>query len=181
LLRDLSNPPTPEEGPLSQEEAQAAEKTAEDKPDLDLSSSDPFGDPGGGSLLDPLDEEIGGAPAASRGSAVSSFGTDERDLSEVVSGPMSRMVSEIRRSFDYYEHQLYERPVERLILSGGIAHIPMVGETLIEELGVETVEVAAPMDGAVGFGEDRAVHELLEHPAQFMVAIGLAARGMSEL
>lgn len=145
------------------------------------SSPNPFGEPGG-SLLDPLDEELGGLGEVSA-PAKSPFAgeTSTRSIREVLSAPLARMVSEIRRSFDFFEHQLYERPVERIILSGGAAHLPLVGETLSEELGVETVEVADPATSELILSDEPSLAALREHPAQFLVAIGLAARGMADL
>ncbi len=151
-----------------------------------LVPEDPFG--GGASLLDPLDDELGGldgplgglggpAPAA-QAAAKTNKPPDTRAL---LGPPLQRMVAEIRRSFDFYEHQLYERPVDRLILSGGVVRLPIVGETLVEELGVETVEVADPSESGLRLGSQSAIAPLLEHPAQFMVAVGLAARGMADL
>lgn len=95
--------------------------------------------------------------------------------------PISRLVSEIRRSFDYYEHQLYEQPVDRIVVSGGIAHVPLIRDTLRDELGIETVQLADPTSSAFALGRDHEVKPLLEHPAQYMVAVGLAARGAAEL
>ena len=91
------------------------------------------------------------------------------------------MVSEIRRSFDYYEHQLYERPVDRLILCGGVAHLDLLRNNLVDELGVESVTVADPTSSAVVFEQGSATDLLSEHPAKYMVALGLAARGMADL
>lgn len=137
---------------------------------------------GSGGLLDPLDDELGGlgepvaAPASPSGPA-----GRERDLRDVLNAPMGRIVAEIRKSFDYYEHQLYEQPVTRLILSGGVAHIPVFGETLMEELDVESVEVADPGTSGLLLGDEASIGPLRDRPAQFMVAIGLAARGMAQL
>jgi len=140
------------------------------KADLD---DDPFGDVSGSSMLDPLDDEdvpgSGGKPA------------EGTDLSTVLSGSLTRMVSEIRRSFDYYEHQLYENPVERVILTGGVARLSLIADAIREELGVESVEVADPARSALRMGDTAAVRHLLDSPAQFMVAVGLAARGMADL
>lgn len=145
------------------------------KKELDL--DDPFGPPGGGgSLLDPLEDEVTPAPAAAF-----ALGDAHRDLREVLAGPLTRMVSEVRRSFDYYEHQLYERPVDRLILTGGGASLPLLAQVLNEELGVDTVEVADPSKSTLFLGDDAATMDLRERPAQFMVALGLAARGMADL
>lgn len=137
-----------------------------------------------GSLLDPLDDELGAfgeeEPASDVGGFSDMGGDEDTPLSEILIVPVSRLVSEIRRSFDYYEHQLYERPVERIILSGGVAHIAAIREALIEDLGVEEVAVADPTASAL-VTTGRYAEEFNQHPAQFMVAVGLAARGSVEL
>ncbi len=137
----------------------------------------------GGSLLDPLDDELG--LGASLGETPSKPAVSEsaaqRNVRELLLGPLSRLVAEVRKSFDFYEHQLYERPVDRVLLSGGLASLPLVGETITEEVGVSAVQIADPTSGSLMLGDDAAVATLREHPAQFMVAIGLAARGMADL
>jgi type IV pilus assembly protein PilM len=147
----------------------------------------------GSSPLDPFDDELegfGGRRAASSGIPARDaqgmgLGTGaaapEKDLREVLTSPLARLVTEIRRSFDYYEQQLYEKPVERLILSGGVAQLPGLPAALGEELGLDHVEVANPASSALILGQDAAVAELRRRPAQFMVAVGLAARGAAEL
>ena len=52
---------------------------------------------------------------------------------------------------------------------------------IAEELGFENVEVANPTSSALRMGDDFAIGELQQRPAQFMVAIGLAARGMADV
>ncbi|MFA6244614.1 MAG: type IV pilus assembly protein PilM, partial [Candidatus Hydrogenedentales bacterium] len=142
---------------------------------------DILGDLGGG-LLDPLDEELSGLdePGSAKVKQTAPKATEEKSLGEVLAMPFARLVSEIRRSFDYYEQQLYEHPVDRLILSGGVAHLPLLRETLAEELGVP-VELADPTHSALMMGPEHLLGKLLEQPAQFMVAVGLAARGMADL
>lgn len=98
-----------------------------------------------------------------------------------MAAPLSKLVSEIRRSFDYYEHELYESPVNRLILSGGVASIPLLRHTLSEELSIKDVDVANPAESALRMGDSRGVAPLMDRPAQFMVAVGLAARGAAAL
>ena len=161
-------------------------KNLDDVPTALPVNDDPFGEPlsgigTGGSLLDPLEDEMGlGALAAPQGKR-GPVGTVQPDLRDVLTAPMNRMVSEIRRSFDYYEHQLYERPVDRIILSGGVSHLPLLRATLLEELGLEHVEVADPSNSALFMGDEGGIRELRVQPSSFMVAIGLAARGMAEL
>ena len=154
-----------------------------DDPFGEPKSSSPFGAADGGSLLDPLDDEMGGESYGALQSA-SPMGMAEEvepDLREIVSVSLAKMVSEIRRSFDYYEHQLYERPVDRLIVSGGIAHSTIVCTTLLDELGVESVDVADPANSALYVADETSMGKMNEQSAQFMVAVGLAARGMADL
>ena len=145
----------------------------------------PLGDP---SLLEPLDDELEDLPGAGRGLSAADNGympagggVIVRPLTEVLAGPLARMSAEFRRSFDFYEHQLYERPVDRIIVCGGGAMMTLLRETLQYELGVDSVEVAHPDDSALLLGARSAVEDMLERPPQFMVAIGLAARGMADL
>lgn len=168
---------TPEEAEKILQKAGASEPAAP--------AAEPTPAPSAASLLSPLDDELGSAGDvlgdASR--SLSSMGGQphERDLREVLAAPLGRMVAEIRRSFDYYEHQLYEQPVSRLVLSGGVAHIPLLGETLMDELDVDSVEVADPTSSNLMLGDEGAISTLRQRPAQYMVALGLAARGMAEL
>jgi type IV pilus assembly protein PilM len=140
----------------------------------------------GGSLLDPLDDEIGalGEPIAPVTPPKSTIGMVQKEqdkpIEELLHGPLSRLVMEVRRSFDFYEQQMYERPVERLILSGGVAHMPLLRQVLAEELSLERVEVADPANSALSVDGGN-LQKLQERPAQFMVAVGLAARGVAQL
>jgi type IV pilus assembly protein PilM len=139
----------------------------------------------GGNPLDPFGDELdamgGGSPLEPSGSASELSPTGgEKTVKDMMTTPLQKLVGEIRRSFDYYEQQLYERPVDRVMLSGGIAEYPLIAETLTDELGVEC-EIANPLESAlvVRSGSDAGV--MNEQPAQFMVAVGLAARGASQL
>lgn len=142
---------------------------------------------GGASLLDPLDDEIMHTPAAQKkdlGGYSNPFVQQQaptRPLSEVLAAPLARMAMEFRRSFDFYEHQLYEQPVNRIILCGGVARMQLISETLHEELGIDDIEVASPENSALFLGAEDDVDDLLQQGSQYMVAIGLAARGMADL
>jgi type IV pilus assembly protein PilM len=134
----------------------------------------------GGGLLDPLEEELSILDSPPPMPAASSHAGADKDVGVVLATPLARLVSEIRRSFDYYEQQLYEHPVDRLIVSGGVAHLPLLRETVADELGV-SVELADPTRSALVLGPEYNVARMMEQPAQFMVAVGLAARGMADL
>lgn len=164
----------------------AAMAPAAEAPPETLESLDPFETPpaqSGGSLLDPLDDELGlGAPLGEAPpKPVFADESGSRDIRELLSGTLSRLVGELRKSFDFYEHQLYEKAVDRVLLSGGLARLGLLSDTILDEIGVNSVECADPAAGNLMLGDDAAVAPLREHPAQFMVAIGLAARGMADL
>ena len=139
------------------------------------------------SPLDPFDDEEDfglPSPAAEYNRADIPMAMEpqrEVQLEEVVAGPLNRFATELRRSFDYYEHQLYERPVDRILLCGGPAEFPPLVQALEEELGFGVIEVVSPTSGSIVMPDKRAVMPLLAHPAQFTVALGLAARGMADL
>jgi len=161
-----------------EEEAPTEEKPAHEPPATAPASQSPFGDLGGGSPLEPLEEELGlNVPSAPVAAATS----PTKDLEKALRVPMSRFVSEIRRSFDYYEHQLYERPADRILLCGGVAPFAPLRSLIAEELGIESVEVANPLASSLQFGRSPSMSVLQTNPSQFMVALGLGARGTAEL
>ncbi|MFC1734694.1 type IV pilus assembly protein PilM [Candidatus Hydrogenedentota bacterium] len=106
-------------------------------------------------------------------------GAGAATLEEAVQPIIARLVGEVRRSFEYYEQQLYESPVEKVILTGGVAAFPLVAHSFIQSLGIDNVVVASPATGFTLSGEAAAVFN--ENPAQFAVAVGLAVRGTQEL
>ena len=109
---------------------------------------------------------------------------EQVSMESVVRSPIQRLIGEIRRSFDYYEHQLYEKSVDRIILAGGVAPYSLLKEALCREMGIQNVEVANPLRGKVAVAETEdttVVADVLAHPAQFVVAIGLAGRGAMAL
>ena len=120
-------------------------------------------------------------PQADSSSLMGGGSTPEETLVDILATPISRLVTEVRRSFDYYEHQLYEHPVDRIILCGGAANIPLIRESLSEELGIEQVVVADPTAGAVTMNKRLNMDRGSVRATQYMVAVGLAARGLADL
>ena len=93
---------------------------------------------------------------------------------------LNRLIGEIRRSIDYYEKQLYEKSVTRLVLSGGTAMFPGLDQSLADATGVP-VEIVNPLQSLIIEEGSAEVQDLIANRAQFNVAIGLAARGIEEL
>ncbi len=128
------------------------------------------------SPLEPLDEEL-----AFDQPTPETVTFAPKSMREIMASPMNRMVSEVRRSFDFFEHQLYEKPVERIILCGGASSYPLIGETLVNELNVETVEVADLITSEVLLSHSKSLEIFKENTAKFTTAFGLSVRGLAEI
>jgi type IV pilus assembly protein PilM len=105
------------------------------------------------------------------------------DASRIVNATrpaLSRLIGEIRRSIDYYEKQLYEKSVDKLVLSGGSALFPGLDQALADATGVP-VEIVDPVQAFIVDESSPEVAPLMENRAQFNVAVGLAARGIEAL
>jgi len=101
-------------------------------------------------------------------------GDPQRDgrAGEVIGRVLSRLVTEITRSFAYYRSQPGGGPVSRVIVTGGGACLRNMIPYLQRQLGLE-VRIAQPLAGlAVGPG----AQEVNEHPEQAAVVLGLALR-----
>jgi type IV pilus assembly protein PilM len=144
-------------------------------------------------LLDSLETHaIGGdaSEADQQAEAESAAATTESlemesqdDASRIVNATrpaLSRLIGEIRRSIDYYEKQLYEKSVDKLVLSGGSALFPGLDQSLADATGVR-VEVVDPTQAFIVDESSPEVAALMENRAQFNVAVGLAARGIEAL
>ena len=131
--------------------------------------------------LDNNDLGLGTAMPQIDATSLTGGASEEETLVDILSTPISRLVTEVRRSFDYYEHQLYEHSVDRVILCGGAANLPLIREALSEELGIEQVTVADPSAGAVSMNKRVNMNRGSVRATQYMVAVGLAARGLAEL
>ncbi|MFA6243481.1 MAG: type IV pilus assembly protein PilM [Candidatus Hydrogenedentales bacterium] len=91
---------------------------------------------------------------------------------EVIGRVLSRLVSEITRSFAYFRSQPGGGAVSRIVVTGGGACLRNMIPFLQRMLGVE-VRIAQPLAGlAIG----PAAQEVNEHPEQAAVALGLALR-----
>jgi len=103
--------------------------------------------------------------------------SDPRVL-EIVGQVSERMISEIRKTFDFYQAQAMKDHFDAVFLAGGGAHVTDLGNRLEERLGwpVERFDamrrVAVPSDGFdPGY--------IAEHAPQSAVALGLALRGVT--
>ena len=142
-------------------------------------------------LLDTLETQTFGDASAETGEPNEEEGATTEpmghemgdDASRIVNATrpaLSRLIGEIRRSIDYYEKQLYEKSVDKLVLSGGSALFPGLDQSLADATGVP-VEVVDPTQAFIVDESSPDVAALMENRAQFNVAVGLAARGIEAL
>ena len=95
-------------------------------------------------------------------------------ISEAVTPVLNKMLSEFRRSFDFYENSIKKRPISKVILSGGGARLKNIERFFADKLGVPT-EIADPfkkIDLPKGMDPD----EMRSLAPALVVAIGLAMR-----
>jgi len=97
------------------------------------------------------------------------------ELGTVSRPVLAELVREIRRSFDYYEKQLYEKPVERIYLTGGSSKFVSLPELLSEELGTEVLP-GNPFQFILYDEATQGAEDIASQAPMLAVAAGLAVR-----
>jgi type IV pilus assembly protein PilM len=103
----------------------------------------------------------------------------KREIYDAMLPVLGELVTEIRRSLEYYRSRHEGAEVHRLILVGGTARLPGLPEFLSEELGIpaERGDPVVPLTVANPHLSDELLHELSPVLA---VAIGLAVRDLMD-
>ncbi len=94
------------------------------------------------------------------------------EVGEAMFPVLQDIAREIRRSFSYYEHQTYDRRVERVILSGGTAMLRGLRLFLSKELDTQ-VDIGDPT-ARIPVAPTLPHDKLATYGPAFTVAIGLA-------
>lgn len=85
------------------------------------------------------------------------------------------VVNEVRRAIAFYSSKNPDKPVKRVVLSGGTAKLPGMVIYLAEALGLE-VQIGNPWDGiALPPGSSQ---KLIEEGTSYTVAVGLALKAV---
>ena len=100
-------------------------------------------------------------------------GERKTEIAGALTPALEKFISEIRVSFDYFETQ-FGKNVERLYISGGTACLFNMRDFLKEDLGTEIV-LWNPLEG-IEILDGSIDKSLINSPAQFAVAMGLAMR-----
>jgi type IV pilus assembly protein PilM len=99
----------------------------------------------------------------------------ESQTSRTVRNALNSLLTEVRRSLQFFENQVAGKPVNRLVLSGGTAKLPNLAEFFSQELGIP-VDILDPVAGISV--NDRLVDEnALANCRELLgVSMGLALR-----
>lgn len=103
----------------------------------------------------------------------------QRRIFEAMLPTLLELVSEIRRSLEYYSSREPETPVQRVIIYGGTSRLPNLAVFFNHEIGME-VQVADPIQ-ALDLSSFRQPQDYLQDLAPALpVCIGLGLRDMIE-
>ncbi|MCE5315704.1 MAG: type IV pilus assembly protein PilM [Armatimonadota bacterium] len=133
-------------------------------PNFDLSDINQSADPG--------DEVLVPVPAAKTHES----GSMEEKVFQSISGALTDLAVELRRSLDYYGTK-YANPPQRIFLCGGTAKMPKLDEFLSRELGIPC-EVADPVKNLQVNVPAASPQYIKDISPLFSVCIGLAIRDM---
>ncbi len=101
---------------------------------------------------------------------------DDRSMriSEAVTPVLNKLLSEFRRSFDFYENSMKKRPVSKVVLSGGGARLRNIEKFFADKLGVPC-EIGDPFK-ALDIPRSMDMDTLKAQGPSLMVGLGLALR-----
>ncbi|HHX41633.1 MAG TPA: type IV pilus assembly protein PilM [Armatimonadetes bacterium] len=153
--------------------AAAEESTPEEAP----SEQDPFGIAAlaGTEWEGVADGTAGAGDGGSGGASTSADDLTPRQVFDIIREPLSDLVTEIKRSVDYYRGRTSDATIDVILLSGGTACLPDLDRLLEGELDVPVV-VADPFQ-AVPVQSTQYPEEYLKQIAPlFSVAVGLGLR-----
>lgn len=96
-------------------------------------------------------------------------------ISEAITPVLNKMLSEIRRSFDFYENSIKKKPITKVILSGGSAKLKNLDRFLSDKLGVP-VSVSDPFKTIQTSLKGIDLESLQDAAPMLAVGVGLALR-----
>lgn len=107
------------------------------------------------------------------------LGSSARQLYEAMVGTIGELVTEVRRSIEYYTNRYPDSRVDTVLLFGGTARLPNFAEVLSGEVNL-AVEIGNPF-ARLETDPGRVPAEFVQENACFMpIVVGLAIRDMLE-
>ena len=132
---------------------------------------------GGGAA--PFSEMPGAPRAADWTQTGGSSDPFKRRVFEAIQPALEELITEIRRSLEYFSNREPDAPVDRVLLYGGTSRLPRLAEYIRHEVGLE-VAFADPLDG-IDTSPCQLPAEYLQDLAPVLpICIGLGIRDMIE-
>src|SRR5688572_7169063 len=153
-------------------EAPPAESAEPAAPDFDLGET-PAAAP---------DFDLGDIPPPAAAPSTSMVPSGQLDPTKVsvfaaMAPVLSELLTELRRSMEYYRGRSSDGRIDEILLVGGTARMKGLDQFLSSELGIPT-RVADPMQYTTVTAKSYSAEHFAEMAPSFAVAIGLAARDM---
>lgn len=101
----------------------------------------------------------------------------QRRIFESMLSTLMEMVTEIRRSLEYYTGREPEHPISRIILFGGTSRLPHIAEFMSQELGLPVV-IADPLQLIDVDSAGQSLEYIQEVAPALPVCVGLSLRDM---
>jgi len=99
----------------------------------------------------------------------------QKEIADLIKTGVYDIFNEIRKSLNYYKTQYQKVTYQRIILSGGMAGMPNIGQALKQQFGI-TVVMANPLKGIMVSESDVNMEHLDKYKRVLSTAIGLAKR-----
>lgn len=96
-------------------------------------------------------------------------------ISEAITPALNKMLSEIKRSFDFYENSIKKKPITKVVLSGGSAKLKNIDKFLADKLGIP-VSLSDPFKNVQAHLREAELDKLKEDASMLVVGVGLALR-----
>ena len=137
----------------------------------------PFASPADNPFAPPPAGDFGAAPSASAPVPAPDDprARRRREVFDAILPVLGELLTEVRRSIDYFRSRYPNDTVDQIILCGGSARLPNLDQFIQSDLGITTT-VADPFAG-IGVSSKQMSSERLQDVAPaFTVAVGLATR-----
>lgn len=118
-----------------------------------------------------IDEVTESAESAEENASI----PDEAEIADLIHTGVRDIFNEIRKSLNYFKTQYQKVNYQSIILCGGMAQLPNMGQILKKQFGI-TVIIANPLKGISIDDRDVNIEQLDKYKSVLATAIGLAKR-----
>jgi len=100
---------------------------------------------------------------------------NQKEIADLINTGVYDIFNEVRKSLNYFKTQYQKVNYKRIILCGGMAQLPNLGQALKKQFGI-TVVIANPLKGITVNEHEVDINHLDKYKSALATAIGLAKR-----